>query len=238
MSCSAITTAKQLCKLKLFKEGLCKRHYNKEVTKQDEIKKNDRMIEIKNREKFNYLNSLPCLCSKCYKEDNRWGAVTLYSIQCKLRNHRNLHCIECKCRYCVCDMQRNSDNYNHKNIVCYWWDSMCSYEPCSSCEIISARETKDRHDNILNFQYLGKYYDYLLQTEELLIVKITKWYQNLIKRTKVIIKPISLLIISYLDINNIACQITCSYLHAKYLKLSPEEQDKIKEGGYLKFPFK
>ena len=88
MSCSATTILKNPCKLKLFKNKLCKLHYTRlEDEKQIIIQRNNDEKERKETH-LSLLKSLSCRYS-------------LDSLARKSRNYKNSHCMTCQCRYCM-----------------------------------------------------------------------------------------------------------------------------------------
>src|SRR5579872_3652482 len=82
---------------------------------------------------YNINLKLICACSGCYS----------YIIDCSekyqklTRNYKNYHCMNCICKFCVCNSRRHNGQYDEK-IIIYNWDLWCQ---CVVCKEIREEES-------------------------------------------------------------------------------------------------
>lgn len=75
---------------------------------------------------FNPISKTFCSCAACYTNI----IILSHSFQKLTRNYRNKHCIDCICRYCVCNARKINREYNLYAIIVHW-DNYCDCIICN-----------------------------------------------------------------------------------------------------------
>jgi hypothetical protein len=135
-------------------------------------------------------NKIFCSCRGCY-------GLTIGEIyQKQTRNYKNSHCIDCICKFCVCNIRRFNNQYDD-NPLTYYWDRWCS---CIICDKIS-NDKKYKGIPIIQIQcYSEKYIEYLLQYENNMYIKYKNNISQIIDIYISNIKGIINIIVSYLSL--------------------------------------
>jgi len=96
---------------------------------------------------------MSCWCTGCEGYDE------LREVSPDCKNIRNLHCLWCACKWCVCDARR-AGGLHDAYCKTQDWDSICTYSGgCPSCDI-----TWERGDSLSNI-YIQNHGDYPLHIE-------------------------------------------------------------------------
>ena len=85
--------------------------------------KSARFVNLKTKER--------CCCCACEPCDTYRSPQA--DLQ-QLRNYKNRHCMDCVCRWCVCDAHRVRGHYDSERVLTPFWDNPC-WSGCATCSV-------------------------------------------------------------------------------------------------------
>jgi hypothetical protein len=113
-------------------------------------------------------DSIICSCSGCYYDP--LSIISIDEIK-KTRNYKNVHCMDCTRKYCVCDVRRMNGEYNIHGPSIPYWDNACN-----GCCYICSNNKSDGIPTIVIQKHV-QYYTVLNIVEVILYKRLV----NLIK---------------------------------------------------------
>lgn len=230
MSCIANTLKNKACTNKAKYGSFCGVHKKKNIgeMKVENKVENDYVLPIflfsgKNDETWikdiyvypytqyiHPIENIVCNCSGCGFDISD---ILNEFEQKQTNNYINKHCLDCKCRWCVCQARKINDEFESYPTV-FHWDNTCR----GSCIVCKEMYSNKNYDGLSNISIQRKGSDFYLtklkETEIQLYISRKKKIGFILK-DYIYIKPLRNIICEYIDINDINSNEVVNLTHKR-----------------------